>query len=269
VANTDQLDTDSDMLGDACDPDDDNDGVVDGSDGEPLNPYACIDTDGDGCDDCAVGTDHYGPLPDNLPANDGTDTDYDGVCDVGDVDDDNDGVVDGVDQDSTDPYVCADADGDNCDDCSIGMDGFGPLPDNRPEFDGDDADADGLCDLGDECTDTDGDGYGDPGYAANVCTTDNCPDIANADQADMDGDGTGDLCDPVCCGVRADINHSGTGPDISDLVYLVTYMFQSGPVPPCAGEADINGDGSGPDITDLVYLVTYMFQGGPAPLPCP
>jgi hypothetical protein len=72
-----------------------------------------------------------------------------------------------------------------------------------------------------------------------------------------------------CCQVVGDINGSGAGPDISDLVYLVTYMFQNGPAPVCAEEADINGSGAGPDISDLVYLVTYMFQNGPAPAPCP
>jgi hypothetical protein len=33
---------------------------------------------------------------------------------------------------------------------------------------------------------------------------------------------------------------------------------------------DINGDGLfEPDIADLIYLVTYMFQGGPPLVPCP
>lgn len=64
----------------------------------------------------------------------------------------------------------------------------------------------------------------------------------------------------------ADMNGDGTGPDIADLVYLVTYMFQGGPAPPIVEAADVNGDGTGPDIADLVYLVTYMFQGGPAPV---
>ena len=66
--------------------------------------------------------------------------------------------------------------------------------------------------------------------------------------------------------------------DISDLVYLVDYMFNSGPAPVCWEEANV--DGSGPatppdegsddiDISDLVYLVDYMFTGGPVPVTCP
>ena len=35
-------------------------------------------------------------------------------------------------------------------------------------------------------------------------------------------------------------------------------------------EADIDGNGTCvPDIADLVWLVTYMFQEGPALVPCP
>ena len=43
VANEDQLDTDSDGQGDACDADDDNDGVPDDQDAYPLNPSASVD----------------------------------------------------------------------------------------------------------------------------------------------------------------------------------------------------------------------------------
>ncbi len=72
-----------------------------------------------------------------------------------------------------------------------------------------------------------------------------------------------------CCLLRGDIDHSSSGPDISDLVYLVSYMFSGGPEPPCMEETDVNGDGSlTPDISDLVYLVSYMFSGGPPLVPC-
>jgi len=67
---------------------------------------------------------------------------------------------------------------------------------------------------------------------------------------------------PVSVCIPGDINNSGSGPDISDLVYLVSYMFSGGPEPPCMDIADIDRNGNNPDIADLVYLVTYMFQNG-------
>jgi hypothetical protein len=76
-------DTDGDSDPDWSDPDDDNDGVADASDIDPLNPNICADVDDDLCDDCSVGVDGFGPLADNFPNNDGTDTDADGICDAG------------------------------------------------------------------------------------------------------------------------------------------------------------------------------------------
>lgn len=48
ISNADQLNTDGDSEGNACDSDDDNDGVADASDAFPVNPEATTDTDGDG-----------------------------------------------------------------------------------------------------------------------------------------------------------------------------------------------------------------------------
>ena len=75
-----------------------------------------------------------------------------------------------------------------------------------------------------------------------------------------------------CCdGIRGDVNFDGNpGINIEDLVYLVLYMFQDGPVPECWDEANINGDGLDQiNIEDLVHLVLYMFQDGPDPALCP
>lgn len=53
--------------------------------------------------------------------------------------------------------------------------------------------------------------------------------------------------------------------DITDLVFLVQYMFHGGPEPYLLRLADIDGSGV-QDISDLVYLVNYMFHGGPSPV---
>jgi len=74
-----------------------------------------------------------------------------------------------------------------------------------------------------------------------------------------------DVPDPCPLGICGDIDASGVSlPDISDLVYLVDYMFVGGPAPDPLWVADLQCDGA-LDISDLVYLVDYMFLGGPAP----
>ncbi len=64
----------------------------------------------------------------------------------------------------------------------------------------------------------------------------------------------------------ADINADGTGPDIADLIFLVSFMFLDGPPPPFLESTNVDGvGGPDPDIGDLIYLVTYMFSDGPPP----
>ena len=152
-------DNDSDGACDAGDNDDDNDGVADGSDSDPFNRFVCSDTDSDTCEDCVSGT--------YAPANDGTDSDSDGLCDAGDNDDDNDTVPDGSDTDPVNPFICQDSDSDTCDDCAVAGN---PQPDN----DGLDTDSDGLCDFGD--TDDDNDGVPD-GLDGNSSDPFICTDI--------------------------------------------------------------------------------------------
>jgi hypothetical protein len=52
--------------------------------------------------------------------------------------------------------------------------------------------------------------------------------------------------------------------DISDVVYLIAYIFSGGsaPVPLDAGDANCD---HAVDISDVVYLIAYIFSGGQAP----
>ncbi len=210
-------DTDGDGILDCFDPDDDNDGIVDAGDTDPLNPFICQDIDFDGCDDCSIGTDGFGPLNDYNLLNDGLDTDGDGVCDSADVDDDNDGWGDNEDLDPLNPYICNDEDGDGCDDCSVGIDGFGVQADFDPNNDGTDTDGDGICDAGDAdadndgvldvddtdpldpyvCQDLDGDGCDDCSVGVDGLGPEPDFDPFN-DGPDFNGNGICDLADPAC-----------------------------------------------------------------------
>lgn len=89
VPNEDQSNYDSDSFGDACDDDDDNDGVPDESDLFPFDETESADSDGDG----------VGDNSDNCPADSNPEQlNYDGdeEGDECDLDDDNDGYSDDV-----------------------------------------------------------------------------------------------------------------------------------------------------------------------------
>jgi hypothetical protein len=67
---------------------------------------------------------------------------------------------------------------------------------------------------------------------------------------------------------RGDVNASDSlevpSLDVTDLVYLIQYLYQNGPAPkPYADQGDVNGDHK-VDVLDVVYMINYVFNGGPS-----
>jgi len=209
VANTDQIDTDNDGAGNACD----------------ITPNG--DTDLDTIDN----------LVDNCPLVSNTDQanfDTDPQGDACDADDDNDGVNDDVDVFDNDPLLAADPDSDGVDSGNAA----GQTQDNCPNASNagqDDLDTDGTgnaCDIDADGDGADGDGTGAPSATdgndldANITIdsdndtiddlVDNCPNASNVDQDDLDTDGTGNACDIDADGDGADGDGTG-GPSATDV----------------------------------------------------
>ncbi len=75
----------------------------------------------------------------------------------------------------------------------------------------------------------------------------------------------------VLGGICGDIDGSGSAEaNVSDLTYLVSYLFTGGPPPSplWVGNVDCTGSDE-PNVSDLTYLVSYLFRGGPPLCSCP
>lgn len=145
----------------------------------------------------------------------------------------------------------------------------------------DDADADGVADVDDNCprdanadqSDVDGDGFGDScdpfprdpyndadgdGVGGDV---DNCSARHNPGQEDADGDGQGDVCDPFPNDALDDVDGDGIGGDRDNC-----------PANFNPGQEDVDGDGRGdacdpntpPSIVRLTLPAAPIAVGAPA-----
>jgi len=66
--------------------------------------------------------------------------------------------------------------------------------------------------------------------------------------------------------ISGDVNLDGST-NIRDLIYLVDYIFRSGPEPKVSETSDVDGSCGKANIGDLTYFVDYVFRGGASPLP--
>jgi len=146
------------------------------------------------------------------------------------------------------------------------------------------------------CMDPDGDGYGVPGFPYSNCPDDNCPYAYNPGQEDIDGDGTGDVCDACTdsdgdgygdpgfaantCDVDNcpdDYNPDQADPDgdnigsVSDNCPDVYNPEQTDTDGDNLGDAcdflcgDPNGDWT-INIFDVTYLIGFLYLEGPPPV---
>ena len=264
TANVDQLDTDGDSQGDACDEDDDNDGVPDSSDAFPVDSGESVDTDGDGTGNNADSDDDGDTVEDTLDncpliANTNQlDTDGDLTGNLCDGDDDNDGVADDSDAFPLDNSETVDSDGD----------GVGDNSDWAPNDSSEsaDSDGDGVGDNADafpsdatETLDTDSDGVGDntdPDIDGDGVLNENDP-FPNQGQYSVDTDSDGM---PDAWEIRFDLDpndplDAALDQDGDGITNLEEFLAGTPP----SGSIDIDGNSRYDALTDGLLLLRGMF----------
>ena len=65
-------------------------------------------------------------------------------------------------------------------------------------------------------------------------------------------------------GLRGDVTGDGII-NVGDIVYLVSYLYKSGPAPDPVWIGDCNCDAI-VNVGDIVFLVSYLYKGGPEPV---
>jgi hypothetical protein len=71
---------------------------------------------------------------------------------------------------------------------------------------------------------------------------------------------------PACYVIKGDVDSSGEI-NISDAVYLISYIFGGGPAPASVDAGDINCD-SKVNISDAVSIISFIFSGGAGSCGC-
>ena len=260
IGNADQTNTDADDLGNACDDDDDNDGLVDDADAFPLDATEHADSDGDG----------VGNNADAFPfdATETIDTDSDSIGNNADTDDDGDGIADGSDAFPLDASETVDTD----------LDGIGNNADTDDDNDGVDDSIDAFPLDAFETLDTDSDGTGD-----NADLDDDNDGYSDEQEAI---DGTDPLnpfsCSQGCFSFDIDADEKLEADALTDGLLVIRHLFGfSGDalianatsnvatrhdaneitsyLNDAESELDIDGDGEAGALTDGLILIRYLF----------
>lgn len=114
----------------------------------------------------------------------------------------------------------------------------------------------------DSCLDWDSYDYTHPDSAAvaDYIDIDSIPWSEWNEETVVFEDGSLEVVEIICGDVTGDRTVN-----VSDAVYIISYVFKGGPAPGLLCLCDANGDESC-NIADAVHIVSYIFKGGPAPV---
>ncbi len=92
-----------------------------------------------------------------------------------------------------------------------------------------------------------------------------CVFVVNGESVQPDAvSGTFEVLPPAPIIFRRGFINRDSKVDISDAIYLLSWLFTGSTPPPCMAAANANGQGK-VDLSDAIWLLNWVFLGGPRP----